>query len=66
MDLVEILKGLASNDVEELARQEEALHWFSGELDTGHGEDFATLEKVLMELGHYLSLRIKLIRESDG
>ena len=66
MDLVEILKGLASNDVEELARQEEALHWFSGELDTDHGEDFATLEKVLMELGHYLSLRIKLIRESDG
>ena len=66
MDLAEILKGLASNDLEELARQEEALHWFLGELDTGHGEDFATLEKVVSELGHYLNLRIKLIRESGG
>ena len=66
MDLVAILTGLASTDVEELARQEEALHLFFGELDTGHGEDFATLEKVLSELGHYLSLRIKLIRESGG
>ena len=60
MDLAEILKGLASNDVEELTRQEEALHEFFGELDP---DQSPTLEKVLMELRHYIGFRIKGINE---
>ena len=60
MDLAEILKGLESNDVEELLRQDEAVRWFLGELDPAQSP---TLEKVLGELATYLSFRIKGIRE---
>ena len=66
MDLAEILQGLASNDLEDLKRQEAALQEFYRELDTEHSKDFPTLDNLLRELGHFINLRMKEIVERGG